>query len=483
MGMVTGADYLKRMKLLKSDVWMDGEQVKGSYVDHPAFKPVLNAKAQLYDMVHDEKYAPTLQSKDKESNFSFEIPRSMEDLKKRRKATQLWANETLGVLGRSPEYVNTMITIMAGAKDFFASDDPVYGENMENIYKEAKEKDLTFTHTFVNPSISRKPYYPDGTGQEQPIAAKIVDENDKGIIIDGARLLATQGGITDELLVIPSAAFIDSDYLFGCTIPSNSPGLTFLNRPSYNKEDSFNYPLSAQFEEGDAIVVFDQVFVPWERVFLYRNEWQMNDLFQKTGVEAYILYQASNRQIVKTEWLIGIAQSLVNTLDIEKHQHVQGKLAEMLIVLEAMRGFVYSSEIQAELNEYGVMIPKLEPLKAAAAYFQSVYPRLVEIIQLLGASHFIAAPTRQDFDSPISAHLERFVRGEYTTAENKFRLIQLARDMTITEFGTRQLLYERYFFGDPIRVMSSIYHLFQPNKQEYVTRVDQFLEKQKENTK
>ncbi len=119
MGMVTGADYLKRMKLLKSDVWMDGEQVKGSYVDHPAFKPVLNAKAQLYDMVHDEKYATILQSKDKESNFSFEIPRSMEDLKKRRKATQLWANETLGVLGRSPEYVNTMITIMAGAKDFF----------------------------------------------------------------------------------------------------------------------------------------------------------------------------------------------------------------------------------------------------------------------------------------------------------------------------------------------------------------------------
>lgn len=468
------------MKELKSDVWMNGEQVKGPLVDHPVFNPVLTAKANLYDMVHEEKYATILQADDKQSNFSFEIPRTIDDLIKRRKATQLWANQTLGVLGRSPDYVSTMVTVMAGAKEFFAKDDPTYGDNIENIYKEAREKDLTFTHTFVNPSISRKPYYPDGTGQEQAIAAKIIEENDQGIIIDGARLLATQGGITDELLVVPSAAFIDSDYLFGCTIPSHSEGLTFLNRPSYKKDNGFDYPLSSQFEEGDAIVVFDHVFVPWERVFLYRNEWLMNDLFLKTGVESFILYQAANRQVVKTEWLIGIAQSLVNTLDIERHQHVQGKLAEMLIALEAMKGFVLSSEAQAELNEYQMMIPKLEPLKAGAAYFQAVYPRLVEIIQLLGASHFIAAPSEKDFSSPISTYLERFVRGEYTTAEEKFRLIQLARDMTITEFGTRQLLYERYFFGDPVRVLSSINQMFQPKKQEFVARVDQFLEKQKE---
>ncbi len=166
----------------------------------------------------------------------------------------------------------------------------------------------------------------------------------------------------------------------------------------------------------------------------------------------------------------------MNTLDIEKHQHVQGKLAEIIIVLEAMRGFVYSAEAQAKINEYQIMVPALSPLKAAASYYQANYPRLVEIIQLLGASHFIAAPSERDFASPIAVQLERFVRGEYTSAKEKFRLIQLARDLTITEFGTRQLLYERYFFGDPVRVLSSLNQLFHEEKSEYVGRVAAFLQ-------
>ncbi|WP_078392352.1 4-hydroxyphenylacetate 3-hydroxylase family protein [Shouchella patagoniensis] len=476
MAMLTGAAYLKRIGKLQSEIWMDGERVSESYVKHPFFKPVLQTKARLYDMVHEEKYASILQSESKETNFSFEIPRSMSDLVKRRKATQVWASETLGVLGRSPDYVNTMIAVLAGAKAFFAEAGIEYGENIEQIYKNAIKNDLTFTHTFVNPSISRKPFYPDGQGQEQPVAAKIIEENEQGIIVDGARLLATQGGVTDELLVIPSAAFIDSDYLFGCTIPSDTKGLSFVNRPSYKQLNRYDYPLSSQFEEGDAIVVFDHVLIPWERVFLYRNEWQMNDLFVKTGVEAFLLFQATNRQISKTEWLLGVAQSLVNTLDIEKHQHVQGKIAEIIIVLEAMRGFVYSAEAQAKLNDYEIMVPALSPLKAAASYYQANYSRLVEIVQLLGASHFIAAPSEKDFASPIAVQLERFVRGEYTSAKEKFRLIQLARDLTITEFGTRQLLYERYFYGDPVRVLSSLNQLFHDEKSEYAKRVAAFLQ-------
>ena len=162
MAMVTGAEYLKRIAQLESTIWIDGEFVKGKSTEHPAFKAVLEAKASLYDMVLDDDYADILQASDKNANFSFEIPRTKADLTKRRKATQLWAQSTLGVLGRSPEYVNTMIAIMAGAKDFFAEDGKEYGESIQSIYERAVKNDYTFTHTFVNPSISRKPFYPDG---------------------------------------------------------------------------------------------------------------------------------------------------------------------------------------------------------------------------------------------------------------------------------------------------------------------------------
>ncbi|PAE79417.1 hypothetical protein CHH77_20080 [Shouchella clausii] len=477
MAMVTGAEYLKRIAQLESTIWIDGEFVKGKSTEHPAFKAVLEAKASLYDMVLDDDYADILQASDKNANFSFEIPRTKADLTKRRKATQLWAQSTLGVLGRSPEYVNTMIAIMAGAKDFFAEDGKEYGESIQSIYERAVKNDYTFTHTFVNPSISRKPFYPDGESVEQPVAAKIIEENEKGVVIDGARLLATQGGITDELLVLPSAAFVDSDYLFGCTVSSDTEGLLFLSRPSFGKETQFDYPLSATLEEGDAVVVFDHVFVPWERVFMYRNEWLMSQLFARTGIEAFLLYQAANRQIVKTEWLLGVAQALVDTLNIGQHTHVQGKVSEVIVALEAMRGFVYSAETQAQANEYEIMVPKLEPLKASACYFQMTYARLIEIIQLLGASHFISAPSKKDFASPIAGRLERFMRGEYTSAKEKTKLLRLARDLSISEFGSRQMLYERYFFGDPVRVASGLYHFADCQKQKYVEWVQTFLKK------
>ncbi|WZY00501.1 4-hydroxyphenylacetate 3-hydroxylase N-terminal domain-containing protein [Bacillus sp. FSL W7-1360] len=475
MAMTTGDKYLKRIAQLQSEVWLEGECIRGGLTKHAAFRSVLQAKAKLYDMVQEPAHQSLLQSSDHTSNFTFEMPRTKEDLVKRGKATRLWANEAAGVLGRSPDYVNTIVTVLAASKAYFSQAGVEYGENIQGIYERAVKHDYTFTHTFVNPPISRKPYYPDGENQEVPIAAKIIDETAEGLVIDGARLLATQGGMTDEILVLPSTAFVDSDYLYGFAIPSDTKGLRFLCRPSVCKTSVFDYPLSSQFEEGDAIVVFDHVLVPWSRVFLYRNELLTSDLFSKTGAEAYMLYQAANRQVVKTEWLLGLAQALVDVMGIEQHQHVQGKIAEMIIALEAMRGFVCSAESQAQVNEFELMVPKIEPLRAAVSYYQATYPRLVEMLQLLGASHFIAAPNEQDFASPIASQLERFVRGESTTAKEKTQLIRCIRDMTMTEFGIRQTLYERYFFGDPIRVLSSLYHLYEPEKAAYRERVERFL--------
>ncbi|WP_059105380.1 4-hydroxyphenylacetate 3-hydroxylase family protein [Shouchella shacheensis] len=473
MGIVTGKEFLKRVSRLNSTVWMEGERVSSHVTEHPAFRAVLKQKAALYDMVHDPEYAKLLQSDDGESNFSYELPTTRDHLGKRRKATQVWARENAGVLGRSPEYVNTLITVLAGAKDYFAQAGTEYGESIEAIYTRAKELDLTFTHTFVNPPISRKPFYPDGI-TEQAIAAKIVEETKEGIVIDGARLLATQGGITDEVLVLPTGAFQDSAYLYGFCIPSDTEGITFLSRPPFGKDSAYDYPLSSSFEEGDAIVVFDHVLVPWERVFLYRNEALTEGALIETGGEAFILFQAANRQIAKTEWILGMAESIVDMLNIRQFQHVQGKVSEIIVALEAMRGFVYSAETQAEKNEYGFFVPKLAPMKACVCYYQSTYPRLVEILQLLGASGFIAAPSEKDFDSPVGKLLERFLRAEHHTAKEKVALLRLARDFSMSEFGTRQTLYERYFFGDPVRTASALYYYFE--KKPFTDWIASFLE-------
>ncbi|MFB4158900.1 4-hydroxyphenylacetate 3-hydroxylase family protein [Geomicrobium sp. JSM 1781026] len=474
MGMVTANEYMERIAAMNSTVWLDGEKIRGPVTKHPAFTSVIKSKANLYDLVHKPEYRAILQADDGSSNFSWEPMTTRERLAKRRLATQLWANENAGLLGRSPEYGNTIVTTLACAKDYFATAGEQYGEAIEQLYENAKRADLTFTHTFVNPKAKKSTSF-FSKEEEQPIAAKVVDETDAGIVIEGARLLATQGGITDEVIVLPAG--LEKDYLFAFSIPSDTKGLTFLARPSYSKDSLFDEPYSSQFEEGDAIVVFDSVFVPWERVFLYKNEELAKRLFFDTGLESALLFHASNRQIVKTEWILGIANEMVNTLKIGQFQHIQQKVSEIITALEAMRGFVYSSEMQAEINPYGMMVPKAAPLKTAVSYYQNTYGRLVEIIQLIGASNFIATPNEKDFNSEIAPLLERFMGGYEASAKDRIRLFRLAKDLTMGDFGSRQTQFERYFYGDPIRLQSGL--CLDYNLEPYSSRVRNFLEKLK----
>ena len=135
----------------------------------------------------------------------------------------------------------------------------------------ARENDLSFAHTFISPQVNRSQIYFENTAE--PIAAKVIGENEEGIIIKGARLLATQGGLTDEVLVFSVGKFLfNEDEAFAFSIPSNTKGIKFICRDSFiGGQSSFNHPLSSRFEEMDSIIVFDNVLVPWDRVFYYNN--------------------------------------------------------------------------------------------------------------------------------------------------------------------------------------------------------------------
>ncbi|MDQ0208515.1 4-hydroxyphenylacetate 3-monooxygenase, oxygenase component [Alkalicoccobacillus murimartini] len=454
MGTATGKEYLDRINALNNEIWIDGEQIQGKVSEHPAFKGVLESKAKLYDQVKQDP--DMLMDSTKQNNFSYEIPRTKEQLVKRRQAIRSWASQSVGTLGRSPDYVSSAIMAMAGYSEYFGE----YKENIEKIYEEAREKDYTFTHTFINPQVSRKFYWPDGD-DETIIAAKVVKETEEGLVIRGARLLATQGGLTDQLLVLPAGSFTDSAYLFGFCIASNTPGLSFICRPSYaSGVTSFDQPLAARFDEGDAMVVFNDVLVPWNRVFLYDDSDISSGLKTGTGMEQFLLFQAANRQVAKTEWILGIAQLMAESLNVTEYQHIQEKISEIAMAHEIMKGFVLSSEEQAELNEGGVLVPDGTQLKMAFHYYQKVYPRLTEILTLLGASGLICIPTEKDFDSQIEESLTLTLQGERISARDKVKLFRLAWDLTMSSFGSRQTLYERMFFGDPVRTPVSIYSTY-----------------------
>lgn len=477
MGAINGKELMDRLDKLKSEIWFDGEKVTGKVSEHPAFKGILKTKASLYDLQFDANLSNELTFFSPDTNqptgLSYLQPKTKEDLLKRRTMMEHWARQTKGMMGRSPDYINSVLMAFASSASYLKGREKCFPENIQSIYKLAMSKDLTFTHTFVTPQVNRSSF--NFYSIKEPISARVIDCNEQGLIIKGARLLATQGGLTDEVLVFSTPNFyLDEDEAYAFSIPSNTPGLKFICRESFvGGESSFNYPLSSRFEEMDSLVVFDQVLVPWNRVFYYGNIDVSAKFLIKTSFQCFALHQTINRQIVKSEFMLGLAQLLVETIGGGEYQHIQEKLSEFIIGLETMKALLEKSEQHSELDEFGTMRPHLPPLQIASNTFLKIYPRYCEIIQIIGASGMVTLPTENAINSSIGSDIHQYLQGSNKTAEERIKIFRLAWDLTMSSFGTRQIQYERYFFGDPVRLSSALYNTYP--KEQYVKNVCEFL--------
>ncbi len=476
MPAITGNDYINRIDELKTNVWIDGNLVTGNISEHSAFKGVMESQAALYDLQHDAslKDVMTYQSPSTGDRvgISYLQPKTKEDLVKKRAMVQQWAKSNNGMMGRSPDYMNTVLMALASSVNYLKGKENCFPDNILAFYEYARENDLSMTHTFIDPQVNRAQFYFEDSNE--PIAAKVMERNKEGIIVKGARILATQGGITDEIVVIAAGGIADEDYGFAFSIPSNSKGLRFVCRESFvGGNSTFNYPLSSRYEEMDTIVIFDNVLVPWERVFYYDNLEVSNSFMTNSSFLPYTLHQVVSRQIVKTEFVLGVVQSIINTINIGEYQHVQEKASEIIIALETMKALVIKSEVEAEMDEWGFMRPDRTTLQIASNLFPRIYPRFTEIIQLLGASGLMSIPTENAFHSTIRTDLDQYLQANSKNAEDRVKVFRLAWDLTMSSFGTRETLYERFFFGDPIKLSSQLYHSY--NKEPYVKRVEDIL--------
>ncbi|WP_303970426.1 4-hydroxyphenylacetate 3-monooxygenase, oxygenase component [Sporosarcina ureae] len=476
MGAINGNEYVRRMNAQNAEIWIDGQQLQGPISEHPAFKGLIETKASLYDL----QLSPSRRSfmtydspvTNERIGISYLQPKTKTDLQNRRIMTEEWARLSCGLLGRSPDYLNTVIMSFASSSLHLLGKENCFPEHIQALYERAREEDLSFTHTFITPQVNRSQSA--FNMSDEPISARIIDKTSEGLIIKGAKLLATQGGVTDEVLVFSTPSFLgDPDEAFAFSIPSGTKGLRFLCRESFVGGDStFNYPLSSRFEEMDSVVIFDNVLVPWERVFFHHNAEVASEFFSKSSFHPFATHQVITRQIVKTEFMLNLAEQLVQTINIAEYLHIQEKLSEIIIGLETMKALRDKSEADATLDQWGYMCPSAIALQVASNIFPKVYPRFSEIIQLIGASGMIALPTDKDFHSAIQPDLEKYLQGATKTAVERVQLFRLAWDLTMSSFGTRQTQYERYFFGDPVRLSGHLYRSYPKDAgQEMIRRL------------
>jgi 4-hydroxyphenylacetate 3-monooxygenase len=285
--------------------------------------------------------------------------------------------------------------------------------------------------------------------------------------------------ISDEIMVFPSTVLKnleeEAPYAFGFCIPNNTPGLKFLCRESLDFGRSpYDHPLGSRFEEMDAVVVFDDVFVPWENVFLYRDVTRCNQAYARTGAVVNMAHQVIVKNIAKTEFLLGLVSLMVHTIAVESFQHIQEKIAEIWVNLETMKAFLRAAEADAALDEWGVMRPAWDPLDAARNLYPRLYPRMVEIVQQIGASGLVAMPTEADVNGPLAEDVKKYFQAARAEAHERIPLFRLAWDTALSAFGSRQVLYERFFFGDPVRMAGAL--VINHDRSQYMDRVREFLQ-------
>jgi 4-hydroxyphenylacetate 3-monooxygenase len=475
----TGAEYLQGLKEQRSEVWLGNERIR-DVTTHPALGRGARSVAHLYDMQHDpalrEEMTYVSPTSGQRVGLSFITPRSQEELRQRTCMMLHWARYSGGMLGRSPDYLNVSIMASAAAAEFYAQNDSRFVENVRNYYTHIRENDLCLTHTLVNPQANRALT---ATGHPSAeVAARIVKETDKGIIIRGARILATLGPLSDEIVVFPStvlkAAADTAPFAFAFAIPSDTPGLKYICRESfdYGRLPS-EHPLGARFEEMDAIVIFDDVLVPWERVFLNARPDLCNAAYATTNAVVHMMHQVVCKNVAKAEFLLGVACLIVDSLGATEFPHVHEKMSECIINLELMKACLRAGEADATLDRWGVMCPHRPPLDVARNIFPKMYPRMVEILQLLSSSGMMMIPPQSAFDSPIADDIEKYLVVANMNAQDRVKLFRLAWDIACSAFGGRQVLYERFFFGDPVRMASALYGIYP--KEPLMERVREFL--------
>src|SRR5919202_319195 len=414
-GARTGEQFLAGLRSDEREIWLEGEKITDPSA-HPKLEGAARSLARLFDLQHEDSATFLMDSPDagRPVNVTHIQPKSREDLERRRIASKRTADETVGMMGRAPDYLNYTFACFAARADVGAR----YGNeegarNLVEYQKLMRDSDLSLTHTLVNPQVDRSVPEAEQLGGE--VSLHKVEDTENGILVRGARMLATLAPFADELAVYPGSdlRLQDAKYAICFSIPMTTPGLKFICRDSFSSQrDPWDYPLSTRFDEMDAVDVFDDV---------------------------------------------------------------QEKLGEIWSMLEMTRSGIVSAEagsFQAEGSDDWV--PDERAFVALRGLMPKWMPRTIELIQLIGGGGFMATPSKADFDAEaIRPYIERYFQARNASAERRVQAFRLAWDFVGSSLGGRGELYERFYLQDSFRMTALAYLL--ADKEHAPDLVEQFL--------
>ncbi|VCU69347.1 Anthranilate 3-monooxygenase oxygenase component [Pigmentiphaga humi] len=465
-GLRPGDEYLRSLNDGRA-VYMDGQLVK-DVTRHPAFAASARSAARLFDTAADpslrERMTFVSPSSGNPVLRAYQIPRTHADLKAKRLASETWSEGSFGMIGRTPDHVAGFFTGYAAVPEVFAAGGQQFADNVVGFYEHLRENHLWATYAIVPPQIDRSK--PAHKQTDPTLYAGVVKERDDGIVISGAQQLATAGVLSDYLYLscIHPLQPGDENYAIGVALPMNAPGMKLYPRRSFALQaaNSFDYPLSSRFDETDCFVVFKDVFVPWEHVFIYRNTQVCRDQWWRTPSHAYGNLQAQARYATKLRFMMGLAKRMNEMTGNDAHPQVQVQMGEMAAQVQLVESMLEAQETRATIDAKGVVWPCAKSLYAIMALQSEMNPRMIDMIRELTGAAMISLPSSlQDLESPETAgDIERYMRSANSDARSRIALMRMAWDFIGTEFGNRSQQYEKFYGGASFLVKQNMYRSY-----------------------
>ena len=458
MSVRRGADYINGLRDGR-EVWHAGRRIT-DVTTHAGFSGTIKTLADLYDQQHTPEYRDimTLDYQGERISYSYLPPKNSQELSLKRRNIEFWAQQTFGQMGRYPEFVAELIVGLLDWTHVIEKTNSRWAENARAYHRYVSRNDLCLTHALTDQYYDRTK--PVSKQADPDLILRVVGETKHGPVIRGLRTLATLAPISDEVIVYPNRPREpdEADYATAFAIPLNTPGLKIICRDLYAEHaDPERQPLTTRFDEVDAALIFDDVIVPWERVFVYKDPKLLSGIMY---IHTWGQYSTMLRLIVKLEAFLGVAQLLTQYAGRNKSAPSQLLLSSLMQDIEILRSCIQVSEAKGYRAGGGTWAPLLSP--AYRVHSIEASDRAERTMEGLLPSTLMLSGGASDLNNPqIGPLIDRYFRAGAPNTREHLRLMAVAADMVMTPFGKRSQLYERLQSGEVDRMRQRLYGQYQ----------------------
>ncbi|TCP29440.1 4-hydroxyphenylacetate 3-monooxygenase [Scopulibacillus darangshiensis] len=461
MTLMTGQEYRQSLNDGR-EVYIDGEKVR-NVADHPAFKPIIDVKARMYDMSHEERYADVCTATLPDGDAicrAYQLPKKKEDLTAIRRYVETVLDDLGGVVYRVGDETIGEMWSLYDAQDKLNEIDPTYADNIRHHVDRVARRDLFHVSANTDPKGDRSKLI---EGKDGGTLLHVASENDKGIVVRGAKF-ETAAAYAHQAFVKPTISNWTNEKMdpFACGFicDMGSPGLKHICRSSLGKgRDPENYPMSTQFDELDTLLVFDDVLIPWENVLFHRSIESAQ--YIRNTLHRYSAFNYVLRLLRRADLLIGTALLNVEQTGLTKIPAVKEKLAQLISYREGINAHLTAAVAEAEKSPGGLMMPNQSLLYTGRIYALSNFPAMAHLTrELVGGQLAISPDAETVADPKVKDYIDKYYSVGGWRSEDRTKLLYFARDLLNSSYAGHKITFELFAQSPPFAQYLAAYNSF-----------------------